>query len=79
MAGNEQGGLQLLQYIETDGSVSNASALPGITGVRGVAAPENASKVSALVAERDGGIVRLLPDTNWKLVTKEGSAPVYPG
>lgn len=79
VAGNEQGGLQQLQYIDTDGSLSNASALPGITGVRGVAASESTAKAPALVAERDGGIVRLLPDSNWKLVTKEGSAPVYPG
>ncbi|MCQ8775060.1 LpqB family beta-propeller domain-containing protein [Streptomyces telluris] len=79
VAGNEQGGLQQLQYIDTDGSLSNTSALPGITGVRGVAASESTAKAPALVAERDGGIVRLLPDSNWKLVTKEGSAPVYPG
>ncbi|MFE0044804.1 LpqB family beta-propeller domain-containing protein [Streptomyces albireticuli] len=79
VAGREQGGLQQLQYVETDGSLSNASGLPGITGVRGVAASETASKASALVAEGDGGIVRLMPDTNWKLVAKEGSAPVYPG
>ncbi|MEU2874255.1 LpqB family beta-propeller domain-containing protein [Streptomyces olivoreticuli] len=79
VAGSEQNGLQQLLYIETDGSLSNASALPGITGVRGIAAAENAAKAPTLVAERDGGIVRLLQDTNWKLVTKEGSAPVYPG
>ncbi|MFC5722675.1 LpqB family beta-propeller domain-containing protein [Streptomyces gamaensis] len=79
VAGSEKGGLQQLQYIETDGSLSNGSALPGITGVRGVAAAESTSKAPTLVAERDGGIVRLLPDTSWKLVTKEGSAPVYPG
>lgn len=79
VAGNEQGGLQQLQYVETDGSQANASGLPGITGVRGVAASENPGKAQALVAEGDGGVVRLLPDTNWKLVGKEGTAPVYPG
>lgn len=79
VAGSEQNGLQQLLYVETDGSLSNASALPGITGVRGIAAAENAAKAPTLVAERDGGIVRLLQDTNWKLLTKEGSAPVYPG
>lgn len=79
VAGSEQGGLQQLEYIETDGSLSNASTLPGITGVRGVAAAESTAKTPTLVAERDGGIVRLLPDAGWKLVTKEGSAPVYPG
>ncbi|MEU7044500.1 LpqB family beta-propeller domain-containing protein [Streptomyces varsoviensis] len=77
-AGSEPGGLQQLQYVETDGSVSNGSALPGITGVKAVAASEAPSK--ALVAERQDSIVRLLPDTNWKTVTpKKGTAPVYPG
>ncbi|GHF54359.1 LpqB family beta-propeller domain-containing protein [Streptomyces morookaense] len=79
VAGSEQGGLQQLQYIETDGSLSNTAALPGITGVRAIAAPESTGKSQALVAEGDGGIVRLLPDANWKLVAKEGTAPVYPG
>ncbi|MEV4436455.1 LpqB family beta-propeller domain-containing protein [Streptomyces sp. NPDC049555] len=79
VAGNEPGGLQQLQYIETDGSQLNGSGLPGITSVRGVAASENPGKAQALVAEGDGGIVRLLPDTNWKLVGRDGSAPVYPG
>ncbi|WP_344032081.1 LpqB family beta-propeller domain-containing protein [Streptomyces luteireticuli] len=78
VAGSEQGGLQQVEFIDTDGSLSNTSALPGITGVGGVAAPEGAGKAQALLAERDGGIVRLLPDTNWKPVAK-GSAPVYPG
>ncbi len=69
---------QQLQYVETDGSVSNGAALPGITGVKAVAASEAPSK--ALVAERQDSIVRLLPDTNWKTVTpKSGTAPVYPG
>lgn len=79
VAGSEQGGLQQVEFIDTDGSLSNTSALPGITGVGGVAAPEGAGKSQALLVERDGGIVRLLPDTNWKPVVKAGSAPVYPG
>ncbi|KAB7850948.1 LpqB family beta-propeller domain-containing protein [Streptomyces mobaraensis] len=77
VAGNEQGGLQQVEFIETDGSLSGVSALPGITGVGGVAAPEGQG--TALLAERDGDIVRLLPDTNWKPVAKDGAAPVYPG
>ncbi|MFI9206361.1 LpqB family beta-propeller domain-containing protein [Streptomyces sp. NPDC053048] len=79
VAGSEQGGLQQLQYVETDGSQPNNSGLPGITGVRGIAASETPGKAQALVAEGDGGIFRLLPDTNWKLVGKDGSAPVHPG
>ncbi|MEU1378008.1 LpqB family beta-propeller domain-containing protein [Streptomyces triculaminicus] len=79
VAGREQGGPQQLQYVETDGSQPNGSGLPGITVVRGIAASETPGKAQALVAEGDGGIFRLLPESNWKLVGKEGSAPVYPG
>ncbi|WP_241561288.1 LpqB family beta-propeller domain-containing protein [Streptomyces orinoci] len=79
VAGSEQGGLPQLQFLETDGSASNSSAVPGITGVGGVAAPDTTGKAQALLAERDGALVRLLPDTNWKPVPGEGTAPVYPG
>jgi two-component system sensor histidine kinase MtrB len=77
VVGRESGGVQQPQYVETDGSASNSPALPGISGVKGVAASEDESK--PLVADSDEGIVRLPPDANWKMVTEEGSAPVYPG
>ncbi|MFG2196356.1 LpqB family beta-propeller domain-containing protein [Streptomyces sp. NPDC048639] len=77
VVGREPGGVQQLQYVETDGSSSNTPTLPGISGVEAVAASEDESK--PLVAHSDDGIVRLPVDANWKLVTDKGTAPVYPG
>ncbi|MGP3952711.1 LpqB family beta-propeller domain-containing protein [Streptomyces sp. 7N604] len=77
VVGREPGGVQQLQYVETDGSSSNTPTLPGISGVEAVAASEDESK--PLIAHSDDGIVRLPVDANWKLVTEKGKAPVYPG
>ncbi|WP_069812010.1 LpqB family beta-propeller domain-containing protein [Streptomyces sp. TP-A0874] len=77
VVGREAGGVQQLQYVETDGSASNTPTLPGISGVESVAASEDENK--PLIADSEDGIVRLPPDANWQLVSKNGSAPVYPG
>ncbi|MFF3768389.1 LpqB family beta-propeller domain-containing protein [Streptomyces sp. NPDC001922] len=77
VVGTEAGGVQQLQYVETDGSSSNTPTLPGINDVRAVAASEDKNK--PLMAHSSDGIVRLPLDANWKLVTRKGSAPVYPG
>lgn len=76
VVGREAGGVQQLQYVETDGSSLNNPNLPGINGVDAVAASEDEDK--PLIADSADGIVRLPPDANWKLVAK-GSSPVYPG
>jgi hypothetical protein len=77
VVGREAGGVQQLQYVQTDGSSSNTPTLPGINGVEAVSASEDESK--PLIADSADGIVRLPLDANWKLVTEKGSAPVYPG
>ncbi|MET7637609.1 LpqB family beta-propeller domain-containing protein [Streptomyces sp. NPDC005438] len=77
VVGREQGGVEQLQYVQTDGSVTNLPTLPGLNDVTGVAATEDDSK--PLLAESRDGIVRLPPDANWKTVAEQGSAPVYPG
>ncbi|WP_432071232.1 LpqB family beta-propeller domain-containing protein [Streptomyces sp. AA1529] len=77
VVGREQGSVQQLQYMETDGSVSDQPTLPGITDVTGVAASEDESK--PLLADSEDGIVRLPPDANWRMLTEHGSAPAYPG
>ncbi|MEU6080506.1 LpqB family beta-propeller domain-containing protein [Streptomyces sp. NPDC047108] len=77
VVGREPGGVQQLQYVETDGSSSKTPTLPGISGVEAVAASEDESK--PLVAHSDDGIVRLPVDANWRLVAEKGTAPVYPG
>ena len=77
VVGRESGGVQQMQFMETDGSASNAQTLPGVNGVKAVAASEDETR--PLIADATEGIVRLPPDANWKTVAKEGSAPVYPG
>lgn len=77
VVGRESGSVQQLQYMETDGSLSNQPTLPGINDVTGVAASEDQSK--PLLADSEDGIVRLPPDANWKRITDGGSTPVYPG
>lgn len=77
VVGREPGGVQQLQYVETDGSAANTPALPGINGVKTVTASEDPDK--PLIADSADGIVRLPVDANWRLVVKRGTAPVYPG
>ncbi|MFI9046817.1 LpqB family beta-propeller domain-containing protein [Streptomyces sp. NPDC053427] len=77
VVGRESGGVQQMQFMETDGSASNAQTLPGVNGVKAVAASEDETR--PLIADATEGIVRLPPDANWKTVAKEGTAPVYPG
>jgi len=77
VVGRESGGVQQMQFMETDGSASNAQTLPGVNGVKAVAASEDETR--PLIADATEGIVRLPPDANWKTVAKDGTAPVYPG
>ncbi|MEU9114188.1 LpqB family beta-propeller domain-containing protein [Streptomyces sp. NPDC048483] len=77
VVGRESGGVQQMQFMETDGSASNAQTLPGVNGVKAVAASEDETR--PLIADATEGIVRLPPDANWKTVATEGTAPVYPG
>nr|WP_237720317.1 LpqB family beta-propeller domain-containing protein [Streptomyces xiaopingdaonensis] len=77
VVGRESGGVQQLQYLETDGSISDQPTLPGINDVTGVAASEEESR--PLLAETREGIVRLPPDANWKMLSGRDSSPAYPG
>lgn len=78
IVGRPDGGVEQLQYVNTDGSSSSAPTVPGLTNVvTGVAAAEGERQ--PLLAETEEGIARLEYDANWRLFTKEGSAPFYPG
>ncbi|MEU8786748.1 LpqB family beta-propeller domain-containing protein [Streptomyces sp. NPDC048637] len=76
VVGRESGGVQQMQFMETDGSASDAQTLPGVNGVKAVAASEDDTR--PLIADATEGIVRLPLDANWKTVA-DGTAPVYPG
>ncbi|MEV7198032.1 LpqB family beta-propeller domain-containing protein [Streptomyces sp. NPDC093510] len=77
VVGRETGGVQQIRYVQCDGSVLPGTALPGLTGVKEVAASEDERQ--PLVAHSDDGIVRLPTGSQWQTVVKDGLAPVYPG
>jgi hypothetical protein len=78
VVGKESGGVQQVRYIQTDGSTSAASILPGLNGVKAVAASDDESR-PLVASSDDDGIVRLPAGANWQTLVKEGSSPVYPG
>ncbi|GLF93413.1 LpqB family beta-propeller domain-containing protein [Streptomyces yaizuensis] len=78
VVGEEAGEVQQVRYIQTDGSSSADSVLPGLNSVLAVAASDD--ERMPLVAHSEGeGIVRLPSGANWQKVVTEGSSPVYPG
>ncbi|MFI9119074.1 LpqB family beta-propeller domain-containing protein [Streptomyces bikiniensis] len=79
VVGKEAGGVQQVRYLQTDGSTSATSVLPGLNGVTSVSAPHTESLDTPMVADSEEGIVRLPPGTNWQPVVKDGDSPVYPG
>ncbi|MFF4170010.1 LpqB family beta-propeller domain-containing protein [Streptomyces sp. NPDC001744] len=79
VVGREAGGVQQIRYLQTDGSTSASSVLPGLNGASSVSAPHDESAATPVVADSEDGIVRLPPGTNWQPVVKTGSSPVYPG
>ncbi|MGW8766581.1 LpqB family beta-propeller domain-containing protein [Streptomyces sp. NPDC055815] len=78
VVGKEAGGVQQIRYLQTDGSTSTTSVLPGLNGVTSVAAPHT-DRAPVVADSGDDGIVRLAPGTNWQPVAKKGLSPVYPG
>ncbi|MFE6163765.1 LpqB family beta-propeller domain-containing protein [Streptomyces sp. NPDC056486] len=77
VVGRESGGVQQMRYVQCDGSVPASATLPGLTGVKEIAASEDERQ--PLLAHSDDGIVRLPTGAQWQTVVKEGSAPFYPG
>ncbi|MDX6355744.1 MAG: hypothetical protein QOF98_2647 [Streptomyces sp.] len=74
--GTETGGVQQIQYINTDGS--SATAQEGINEATSVAASEDQTR--PLLASYNGNVYRLMPaDSTWKQVSPAGGSPVYPG
>ena len=78
VVGTEAGGVQQVRYVQTDGSTSATSVLPGLNGVDAVAAPHG-EQAPVVADSGNDGIVRLAPGANWQPVVKEGGSPVYPG
>ncbi|MER7349506.1 LpqB family beta-propeller domain-containing protein [Streptomyces aurantiacus] len=77
VVGRESGGVQQMRYVQSDGSARTGATLPGLTGVKEIAASEDERQ--PLVAHSDDGIVRLPSGAQWQTVVKDGAKPVYPG
>ncbi|WP_442809875.1 LpqB family beta-propeller domain-containing protein [Streptomyces sp. SR27] len=78
VVGREAGGVQQIRYLQTDGSTSATSVLPGLNGANSVAAP-NTDSAPLVAYSGNDGIVRLAPGANWQPLVKTGHSPVYPG
>jgi hypothetical protein len=78
VVGKESGGVQQVRYMQTDGSSSAASVLPGLNQVKAVAASDDETRPLVAYSTEDG-IVRLPAGANWQTLVKNGSSPVYPG
>jgi hypothetical protein len=78
LVGREEGGVPQVRYMQTDGSTSATSVLPGLNRVRAVAATGDENRPLVAYSE-DDGIVRLPAGANWQTMVKKGSSPVYPG
>ncbi|MFG3657174.1 LpqB family beta-propeller domain-containing protein [Streptomyces sp. NPDC047706] len=77
VVGREEGGVQQMRFVQVDGSMPEVPAPDALTGVKEIAASEDAGL--PLVAYSVDGIVRLPDGAQWQTVVKDGSAPVYPG
>ncbi|WP_212911901.1 LpqB family beta-propeller domain-containing protein [Streptomyces sp. TS71-3] len=77
VVGREHGGVQQVRYVQCDGSAPASGVLPGLTGVKEIAAAEDDRL--PLLAHSDDGIVRMPPGAPWQTVLKTGTSPVYPG
>lgn len=76
VVGREEGGVQQMRYVRSDGSAPEEQAPTALTGVEQIAACQDDR--TPLVADSEDGIVRLAAGAQWQRVT-EGTAPVYPG
>ncbi|MEU8528652.1 MULTISPECIES: LpqB family beta-propeller domain-containing protein [Streptomyces] len=78
VVGKEAEGVEQVRYVQTDGSTSATSVLPGLNGVTEVSAPHD-DRAPVVADSVNDGIVRLAPGANWQPMVKTGSSPVYPG
>ncbi|MEV8068099.1 LpqB family beta-propeller domain-containing protein [Streptomyces sp. NPDC085995] len=78
VAGQEQGGVQTMRYVQVDGSTPEGPTPAALTGVQKLAASED-ERLPLVAYSSADGIVRLPAGAQWQKVLKEGAAPVYPG
>ncbi|MEO3749025.1 LpqB family beta-propeller domain-containing protein [Streptomyces sp. B6B3] len=77
VVGRPADGVEGWQSVATDGSLAITPTMPGLNDVTGIADAEDERK--PLLAETADGIARLGDDSQWKLVSEDGTGPFYPG
>jgi hypothetical protein len=69
-------GTQQMQYVQCDGSISNAGPLPSATEITNITASEN--RETPIIATSKDKILKLFDDS-WKVVNEAALAVFYPG
>ncbi len=77
VVGQEAGGVEQVQYVQSDGSIPESAALPGLTEVNSIAASENSD--APLFATSDDGLLWLPGGSGWRTLKETASVAFYPG
>ncbi|MFI2432595.1 LpqB family beta-propeller domain-containing protein [Streptomyces sp. NPDC018693] len=77
VVGRESGGVEQVQYVQSDGSIPEGSTLPGLTKVQSIAASTDSE--APLFATSENGLLWLPGGSGWRTLKDKASAVFYPG
>ncbi|MFM9634449.1 MULTISPECIES: LpqB family beta-propeller domain-containing protein [Streptomyces] len=77
VVGREAGGVEQVQYVQSDGSIPETGTLPGLTEVTSIAASEDSE--APLFATSKEGLLWLPGGSGWRTLKETGSVAFYPG
>jgi len=77
VVGREAGGVEQVQYVQSDGSIPEAGTLPGLTEVTSIAASEDSD--TPLFATSKNGLLWLPGGSGWRTLKETASMALYPG
>ncbi|MFF9058621.1 LpqB family beta-propeller domain-containing protein [Streptomyces sp. NPDC014882] len=77
VVGREAGGVEQVQYVQSDGSIPETGTLPGLTEVTSIAASEDSE--APLFATSKEGMLWLPGGSGWRTLKETGSVVFYPG
>lgn len=77
VVGKEAGGVEQVQYVQSDGSLPETGSLPGLTEVQSIAASEDSE--APLFATSKNGLLWLPGGSGWRTLKETASVVFYPG
>ena len=77
VVGQEAGGVEQVQYVQSDGAIPESGALPGLTEVNSIAASEDSD--APLFATSKDGLLWLPGGSGWRTLKETASVAFYPG